>query len=78
MNVNTMAQNLFAGMAAADLDSALGRLNALNSQVRSLAIIGITNAASDPSPATVARPRRIASTSSPHPNPRKPLFVRGE
>lgn len=60
MHVNTMAQNLFTGMAAADLDSALGRLNALDSQVRGLAIIGISNAASD----TFARNRLLNHVAS--------------
>jgi hypothetical protein len=46
-NAQAMAQSLFTGMAASDLDSALGRLTGLDIQVRSLAIIGISNAAGD-------------------------------
>jgi hypothetical protein len=47
MNTQSMAQALFTGMAASDLDSALGRVRALDIQLRSLAIIGISNAAGD-------------------------------
>jgi len=46
-NARVMAQNLFAGMAASDVDLALMRLGTVDAQERSLGIIGITNAAGD-------------------------------
>jgi hypothetical protein len=68
-NARIMAQDLFRGMAAANVDSALARLGTLDAQERSLGIIGITNATGD----QFARGRLLDRSASLEPDLRKQI-----